>query len=1178
MALLLVLAFLSARPELLRARVRDALAQELAQLSDRQVQIGEVSGNLLTGIRIDNLALADDRGFPDGVILAARQATVSYDLVAVLSGRAKAAASIKEIDLNQAYARVERSPTGEINLVKLFERVSPLRPPSAEGFQPLVTFHDSVVDVVAAGAGRYTFRTRLASVNGTLKLSLVGPLRLGLNARSSDGAFGALSLRVWSDSQQHYLLAEGRVEDLPLARWASLLPVSSAVRVAGGSASADFQLWSVPSAGSTTGPVLLGIGSNPLTTPPHLEFGYSAQVALRGVSLGLPPSAGGEARLSSAQLQLTPQGVEIVDLDGSWQGLPLRAAGWIYDFSQPRADLHLQAHGVDLAALRRQLPPAFAKLLPADLAGSGDLTADAIGPLAHLNADLSLSLPQGAMLSTAQTGEIALGSTTVRAVLWDSASPAVLVDLVSSDASLEAPVTLATTLTPSAPAEQSPLSLRKVGSVRAQVLQVGPTPLVRATVAGVEGTYEGRGFANLSADLTMTGRTVRLPRLQADALGGRLQAEALVTLPAQQGEKLRIIANGRAEDVKVALLPASLLGEAAGHLRGTVSSDFGVTWQGSRGRAVGSVELRDAAYDDYQIDRLQALASVDFGPRGDWKIAMPLADVQGPSGHFSVSGTAVRDGPVDVTADLGALDLASLPLKGDKPAGSAYGRVRLTGSLAEPEVSGQVVVFRPRYQDYQASALVADFSARPWSLAAADLYPPAQCQVLAYVSYESAVARADLTLTPPVARDQPPGLAGELRLAGLRTESLPRLLGERWPQELATVTGLAQVTATLSGTTAAPVAQGQVDLSQLDYEHFFVNAVRAPFTFALAPPGQDQLVVKGGTLTTEGATLTFDGSAQDLFGEWSFVARAQARDIHLERLAAVLPVRLPLAGEAFIPQITVKGSAAGLTGDGRLLAPDVTVGDSQVKGVDTHFLIDKGQVRLERTTFEAAGGKVQAELTYTLADRSVDGAVEAADVDLSSALALAAPLVAAPEKTEEAYLATQRHWQQWSLRSHGVLSATVKFHGPLEKLAGTATVGLTEGAYESKPMPDVHGSFAFDAGQRELTDIDAEMRSGQALMTVTGRVELDGALSLVADATNVDLASWSDWFPRELGLGGVAGITIQAQGTTQSPEITASVDVLSASLRGVGFDLVSIPVVKVAESGIDLDRIIFKRG
>ena len=153
----------------------------------------------------------------------------------------------------------------------------------------------------------------------------------------------------------------------PLRRWGSLLPRSAKVAVAGGSASADFQVWQVPSAGATVGPILATLAPGQKTPKLKREFGYLAQVSLQGVTVRLPAASGGDVRLNSARAEVTPQGVQILDLDGSWQGFPVRASGWIYDLSHPRADLHLRATGVDLAAVRRRLPASLTKGLNGDL-------------------------------------------------------------------------------------------------------------------------------------------------------------------------------------------------------------------------------------------------------------------------------------------------------------------------------------------------------------------------------------------------------------------------------------------------------------------------------------------------------------------------------------------------------------------------------------------------------------------------------------------------------------------------------------------------------------------------------------------------------------------------------------------------------------------------------------------
>jgi hypothetical protein len=246
--------------------------------------------------------------------------------------------------------------------------------------------------------------------------------------------------------------------------------------------------------------------------------------------------------------------------------------------------------------------------------------------------------------------------------------------------------------------------------------------------------------------------------------------------------------------------------------------------------------------------------------------------------------------------------------------------------------------------------------------------------------------------------------------------------------------------------------------------------------------------------------------------------------------------------------------------------------------VDARFLVEKGTLRVQRTTLEAAGGHVQAELAYSFADSTLRADAEVGNVEVPQALALLGPVAAALEKTPEARAATERRWEQESIRSRGRASVSLHLHGPTQGLLGAGSVVLTDAAYMDKPLPNVKGGASFDLGKRLVSAIDFELQSGQALMTVTGQAQQDGPLALVADASNVDLAAWKEWLPRGLGLGGVADLTIRAQGTTAAPALTASLDVVSASVHGVSFDLVSVPVAKIGPSGIDVERVSIRRG
>ncbi|HEY3397490.1 MAG TPA: translocation/assembly module TamB domain-containing protein [Armatimonadota bacterium] len=1181
MVLAIGLALWATRPEYLQARARDVLAQVLAEQVAREVQIGTVGGNLLTGITIENLAVGGEKGLQNGAAISAQHVRITFDLPALLARRVALAACVKRIDLDRAYVLLDLSAKGKLSLSSLFKPRAAKRPPPEQRFQPLIVMTDSVVDLSVPGANKSKIATRLSPVRASVKLNALGPMQISVVAGSAEQSFEQLNVQALDDEDERAVLIHGAVTGLQLSRWGRTLPANSKVRVSAGRADASFNYWMVPASGSTVGPLLATLA--PDEQPPKMkrETGYSVQVSLTQTELGLPASAGGSLAISAADLSLTPQGVEIGSLDGRWAGAPVHAQGWVYNLSKPRADVHLTAAGVDLADLRRRLPAATSARLGLDLAGSGNLQVDATGPLDHLGATIAFTMPHGGLLTTAQTGEVALGTVQLNATLFDVSKPVVTATLSSSSAGVSAAWVKAQVKRATPVGVTPPLvTLRDVTGLRASVVYAGGTPLVDGSLSSGGASYQGLQLANFKTSFAWSGRLVSLRQAQATALGGTLAGDVLVSLPAKGGSA-QIVANGRMRDVNLAQVPQKLWKRPAG-ASGQASGEVGVVWQGKSGQAVASLDLRRVVYADYRFDQAQTLLSANLSSGGNWSAEVPLARLEGPGMHVWASGTASRDGPLNLQVDLGGVNLAALPRaalppKATPPAGRVYARAHLTGTWKKPEVQGELAAFDVKYNDFTAKALALSFNERPLSLALKDLIPPRDGQIEGFASYDTAVARVALALSPPAAAEEAPALSGSVRLVGLRLAAAHELLGKQWPTDLK-VEGMAEADVTLSGTTLAPVADGEATLSDLQYQQYYVNSVLAPFHFELSPENDDYLTVHNGLVRAHGAQVSFDGVLHDLFGDWNYVIEAHGAGARLERLAAFQPVNVPMSGEVSLPQLVLRGSAKGLTGEGRLVAETITVGDTEIKGLDTHFIADADQVRLERTSLEAAGGRLQAELVFARATRVLTGEVEAAGVDVSSVLRLIGPLAASQAQTTPAYQAQLQRWMQWAVRAQGEADMTVRLSGPLNALQAGTTFALRRASYENKPLPDAKGSLLINVAERSAHNLNAELQMGQALMTVQGDAQLDGPLSVVADASNVDLAMLRDWVPADLGMGGVAGVTIQAKGTTQQPEITASVDVLSASLRGVSFDLLSVPVVTIAQRGIDFDQVILKRG
>ena len=191
-------------------RLRNAVALSLATTMEREVQVGEISGNVLTGFVVENVALAKEGGFAEGVEYGAARVEITYSLLAALRGQLTAPAAVKRITVEGGYG-VFDTREEETALTKLFE-AKPFEPvPPEEKFQPLILVQDSVLDLIVSAEGR-TIPLRLVGLEGYCKINAVGPMEIAVRARSGDGSFRSFSAEVLTDGEERFFAAQGRVE------------------------------------------------------------------------------------------------------------------------------------------------------------------------------------------------------------------------------------------------------------------------------------------------------------------------------------------------------------------------------------------------------------------------------------------------------------------------------------------------------------------------------------------------------------------------------------------------------------------------------------------------------------------------------------------------------------------------------------------------------------------------------------------------------------------------------------------------------------------------------------------------------------------------------------------------------------------------------------------------------
>jgi hypothetical protein len=126
-----------------RTRVQEGLTRGLADYLKREVSVGRVTGNLLDGFTVDGLAIAEGRALKDGALCTAERVRVEYDVWSVLRGHLVPQASVSEVHVYGARARVVNDAHGRLNMAQLIPRA--LTAPPEERFRGRVFIHDAAV-------------------------------------------------------------------------------------------------------------------------------------------------------------------------------------------------------------------------------------------------------------------------------------------------------------------------------------------------------------------------------------------------------------------------------------------------------------------------------------------------------------------------------------------------------------------------------------------------------------------------------------------------------------------------------------------------------------------------------------------------------------------------------------------------------------------------------------------------------------------------------------------------------------------------------------------------------------------------------------------------------------------------------------------------------------------------
>lgn len=1146
----------------LAQRGQEMLARQLADTFGREVLVGPVGGNLITGAVVEGAALAAGEKLEKGAVLAADRITARYDLRSVVRQGVAVPAAISEVTIERPRLLIVQDSSGRLNLQDIIPKTRPA--PLEKRFRGRVHIRDGtlVFRSQAPFVHRGSLDVTLAGLNGTLDLGRPPQIRGAFKARCLSSQVGEVDVQLTTDPESGLLALRAALDDVDLAWAAHTFAPGDAFRVLGGRGQVEGHVFVLPGEGR-----------------PTVDFGVHGSVQrlrARIAALGSDP-----VRFSGVVWAGT-EGVRIEQGLVDWAGASWDLAGTVSHYAAPVVDLTLACDQVPASRLLPMLPPSARRDWELLRAGPISLDATVIGPASDPDIRARARVAGGLRGRVSSWGELQLQTADVRASVIGLKAPAVMADAELTG--LEVPRFRLTT-EPQKDTWPRAVSIAGGRVSRVHAEWTGQTPTVQARIHVPTVHVDALAVNGLTADVRLHGDVVAVPTLTAQALGGELRAEGSLWFGgkgpvATAKGALRGVDLSRLHQLPLAM-PDEISGSANAEFRAQyaggraaleadltaadvqvekarvalVTAKVGATLD-SQTEAIGKLTLQGGTYEGLQAKEGEVLASL-HGSR----VEVAGGYLRMDPGTLWAKGTAdLNTHVVEADVRLAEVDVRQVAgwLGQEGPGGVAYFSGRVQGDWNDPTAQGALVVFEPSYRDYVWSGLAGDLSYQGDRLRAHTLY----------ANLGQAVLRASGTVEGLRERGQEARLAGSVEAAGVHLERVGRLLGQDWP-----VSGLGTVEALVSGTVGRPEARGRLQLANVQYEQIYADD--AELTFRVDP---EQLVVSAGTVETLGAAVQVRGNVQ--FTEPAQLeAFLTAERVNLGALPVLLDLDLPLRGTVSIESATVRGPVDNLAGTGRVVAPEITIANETVRDLDARLSLAAGALRLESTRLTAAGGAVELEGSYSFDTESpsLTGNAAVHGVGISPLLRLAVPLVQALEdRSGGRRSGMARQLRRWALRLDGTLDGAFEVSGPARQPVVQAELQTSSAQLDGKDLPSIEGRATL-AG-RQLRDVSVAMSQGEALVTAEGEADLDGPVAFTVEGSGISMAQLRPWLPRAVGLGGTLGFTVVVSGSARRPEAMASLDIVEPSLSGVRFDVLTVPIATLAEGAIGIDTLVLKRG
>jgi autotransporter translocation and assembly factor TamB len=694
-ALVLVVATLGVGGMLLYRRavflyehVGEILVDRLQELLGREVAIGRVDARHIGRVILYDVAIAEKARLSEGALLRTPRITLSYRPAEMIWGSRDVMAALTEIVVESPSGLLERDPTGDWNVAKLFRPRGPAKPSRFRG-RVVVRRGQLIFRDYLTRLPRRPAVNEIRSVDGVLSFAAYPALTADVGGLVAARRGGRLQVTFYSNPPDKRWLATAQAQDADAGYWSSYLFTSPQGQIRAGRA--DLAL------------TIAREGPGPINPLQFAVVGSGRRLTLTSPRLHRPLTE------VTATFQADTSGLTLAG-DGLLAGMSVRVQGRVLGWRQPMLAMDAGAAGVTLERVRAAFPELPAsevrELAPATL--QAHVEGPATDPILRGTAHIPALAVSGVRIDDARTDwhyyqrRLQLANLTaggaegkLRASGW--------VDLHARPLQLYASGTA------------TDLALRSLTSRSSEPLAGKVTG--RFVIAGAPGKWTGAASVR-ARELQYGGRSVEQAVARVALDGGRIHVERLVatdpkgTLVAwgdvTPGGELALRLRAAGVDLARWITPSdtpTVSGTAflTGELVGTARDP----------RLVADVDLYDTHMGELSVDFasghvIASRSAVTFDPEKGFVARLYPAELQ-LRGEIRAPTSAQPE--LDLRATLQDLPIDRfLTAQGAEPplSGSLSGTLSISGTPRAPRGGGNFRLEQTLVRGFRLGTLAAD--------------------------------------------------------------------------------------------------------------------------------------------------------------------------------------------------------------------------------------------------------------------------------------------------------------------------------------------------------------------------------------------------------------------------------------------------------------------------------------